>query len=82
MSKYKLVNPPNVGSMIVIKPEGKGSVPMELRGMYTTRTEAQRAVDTYEEALAYIKEELAVAKEAVKAIKKAEANKKVKAKKE
>jgi len=47
MSKYKLVNPPNNGSMIVIKPDGKGSVPKELRGMYTSKTEAQRAIENH-----------------------------------
>jgi hypothetical protein len=46
--KYKIVNPPNVGSMVVIKPDGRGSVHVSLRGMYTSKTEAQRAIDSYE----------------------------------
>jgi hypothetical protein len=46
--KYKMITPPNMGSMVVIKPEGKGSVPRQLRGMYTSKTEAQRAIDMYE----------------------------------
>jgi len=46
--KYKIINPPNVGSMYAIKPTGKGSVPAVLRGMYTTPVEAQKAIDSYE----------------------------------
>ena len=30
-----------------IKPIGKGSVPLELRGTYTTKTFAQKAIDGY-----------------------------------
>lgn len=35
-------------AMIVIKPLGKGSVPKELRGLYTSVAEAKRAVDQLE----------------------------------
>ena len=69
MSKYKLVNPPNVGSMIVLKPEGKGSVPLELRGMYTSKAEALKAVNAYEEQMDITRKEIEVAREALKLIK-------------
>lgn len=33
----------------VIKPKGKGSVPAQLRGMYTSIEEAKKAIDFYTE---------------------------------
>ena len=33
----------------VIKPKGKGSVPAQLRGMYTSTEEAKKAIDFYVE---------------------------------
>jgi hypothetical protein len=48
MSKYKIVNPPNVGNLYEIKPDGKGSIPAALRGMYTSPVEAERAITKYE----------------------------------
>ena len=38
-------------AMVVIKPLGRGSVPKELRGLYTSYAEAKRAVDRLERAL-------------------------------
>lgn len=35
-------------AMVVIKPLGRGSVPKELRGLYTSYAEAKRAVDRLE----------------------------------
>lgn len=35
-------------AMIIIKPLGKGSVPKELRGLYTSVAHAKRAVDQLE----------------------------------
>ena len=36
-----------VGRLIGIKAKGKGSVHKNLRGMYTSRGEASKAIDTY-----------------------------------
>lgn len=36
----------------VIKPKGKGSVPLPLRGMYTSTEEATKAIDFYNEGKA------------------------------
>ena len=38
------------GGLIKIEPQGKGSVHKELRGLYTRRSEAMRAVDVFLEA--------------------------------
>lgn len=35
------------GSMLHIKPKGKGSVVVKLRGLYTSMADAKRAIDTY-----------------------------------
>jgi hypothetical protein len=46
--KYKLQYIPGRGSMLEIKAEGRGSVPQSLRGMYTNKKEAEKAVESYE----------------------------------
>lgn len=43
---YKIVND-GVYGYCDIKPLSKGSVPSELRGTYTTKTFAQKAIDFY-----------------------------------
>ena len=43
---YKLVS--GFGSMVEIKALGKGTVSMELRGLYTSSLEAMKAVDAFE----------------------------------
>ena len=42
---YRLV--PDFGNMIKIIQSGKGMVPIALRGLFTTRAFAERAVDDY-----------------------------------
>lgn len=42
---YKLEN--NNFSNVIIKPVGKGSVPLQLRGMYTSSLVARESVDQY-----------------------------------
>jgi hypothetical protein len=64
MSEYKgfnIVNPPNVGVMYKVTSIGSGSVPVILRGMYTSAVEAQRDVDKY---LLSVKTKTAATKEA------------------
>lgn len=38
-------------AMVVIKPLGRGSVPKELRGKYTSYAQAKRAIDQLERIL-------------------------------
>ncbi len=46
-SKYKIVVAPN-SAMYHIKAQGKGSVHNSLRGLYTDKGTAMRAIDHYE----------------------------------
>lgn len=45
---YLIVLKPNHGSLYSIKLKGKGSVPVKLRGLYTSQAEACRAIDAHE----------------------------------
>lgn len=54
MSEYKgyKVESRTTDCMKVIKSDGKGSVHMSLRGMYTSTAEAHKAIDFYEKTKA------------------------------
>lgn len=45
--KYRIVNE-GMGNMYVIKPLGRGAIPKELRGRYTSWGAAKQAIDLYE----------------------------------
>lgn len=46
-SKYNITSTPQM-AMYVIKAQGKGSVHASLRGLYTDKGEAMKAIDAYE----------------------------------
>lgn len=51
--EYKgyMVVPERQGSMLVIKMKGQGPVPDPLRGVFTSRGEAHKAIDSYLDSL-------------------------------
>jgi hypothetical protein len=67
MSDFSIVIKPNMGSMYTITRSGSGSLPAELRGMYTSPTEAKKALDVYEHTLAEVEKLRAVVEDAEKA---------------